>query len=361
MNVGDTMRAALGPPEQTQWLFGHRTDLAAFGGSALVACALLGGALASGVVNEETPTWAWLLLVVCVDVAHVWSTIFRVYLDLAEVKRRALLYVGVPLLTFLGAVLAYGFSALLFWRIVAYTAVFHFVRQQIGWMNLYHRRDGGLSRIDRLLDLATTYAVMIFPLVWWHTRLPRRFAWMIDGDFVPGLAPWAVDLARPVYLVLIAMWLGRFAWRTYATRVVGWGRLLLLSSTALTWYVGIVVFNSDFAFTVMNVIVHGVPYVFLTVRYGQARGRSLGRGALYRLAQVGWPAFFGVVVCLAFLEEVFWDRWVWHDHPTLFGVHGVLNDNWLALVVPLLATPQLTHYVLDGFIWRREPAAQFQS
>ena len=31
-----------------------------------------------------------------------------------------------------------------------------------------------------------------------------------------------------------------------------------------------------------------------------------------------------------------------------------LGDNgWRGLVVPLLAVPQITHYLLDGFLWRR--------
>ena len=32
-----------------------------------------------------------------------------------------------------------------------------------------------------------------------------------------------------------------------------------------------------------------------------------------------------------------------------------------ALVVPLLALPQLTHYVLDGFVWRRSASDHFRS
>ena len=32
------------------------------------------------------------------------------------------------------------------------------------------------------------------------------------------------------------------------------------------------------------------------------------------------------------------------------AVKGLVSA--LALVVPLLAVPQLTHYLLDGFVWR---------
>jgi hypothetical protein len=45
-----------------------------------------------------------------------------------------------------------------------------------------------------------------------------------------------------------------------------------------------------------------------------------------------------------------WDRTVWHERSWLFG------DGWSgpprALCLAALAVPQITHYVLDGFIWR---------
>lgn len=54
----------------------------------------------------------------------------------------------------------------------------------------------------------------------------------------------------------------------------------------------------------------------------------------------------------AFVEELLWDRGVWHDRGWLFGA-GTDFGNWKTAIVPLLAVPQMTHYLLDGFIWRR--------
>ena len=67
----------------------------------------------------------------------------------------------------------------------------------------------------------------------------------------------------------------------------------------------------------------------------------------------GLGAFLGLLVALAFAEELLWDRLVWHERGWLFGNGAALGENLLAWVVPLLAVPQLTHYVLDGFLWRR--------
>lgn len=349
-----SVRASFANTSEREWLFGRNVDLLAFGGSALLAFALLAVGFATGALDRDAPAWLWLFCVVGVDVAHVWSTLFRVYLDGQEVRRRALLYLGLPILAYLAGLLLYGLSVVFFWRFVAYAAVFHFVRQQIGWMRLYHRRDASISTYERSLDIATLYASMIYPLLDWHARLPRRFAWMIDGDFIHGIPTGILVGARAIYVALLSVWCIRFVMHARATGRPAWGRGLLVVTTAVTWYVGIVALNSDFAFTVMNVFVHGIPYFVLTFRYGVRRGEAQEDGVLHRLARVGWPVFLLVVITLAFVEESAWDRWVWHDHPQFFGNSVGVGNTMLAFLVPLLATPQLTHYALDAVVWKRK-------
>ena len=43
---------------------------------------------------------------------------------------------------------------------------------------------------------------------------------------------------------------------------------------------------------------------------------------------------------------------MWRDHPRLFPFPALDLSAWQAIVVPLLALPQATHYVLDGYLWR---------
>jgi hypothetical protein len=61
----------------------------------------------------------------------------------------------------------------------------------------------------------------------------------------------------------------------------------------------------------------------------------------------------------AYLEESLWDSLVWRENPTLFQAFYSLpllkSKQFLAIIVPLLSLPQLTHYILDAFIWRLKP------
>ncbi len=330
----------------SRWLFGPRIDLGVFAGSALASAALVLLAPALG-IGADTPLWAWVLLVLGIDVAHVWSTLFRVYLDADELRRRPVLYAAAPLLAWAIGVSAYCVSSGLFWRLFAYAAAWHFVKQQVGWMVLYGRRSHS-TPAEILLDQAAIYAATLGPFVWWHANLPRPFWWFVEGDFIPGLPPWVGTLALILHFAVLGLWVAaRFRHGLHP------GKALLLLATWVAWFGGIVLARNDFAFTVMNVILHGVPYFALLYQYARARHREGGYGILGIVLRAGLPGFFGLLIALAFLEEFFWDRMVWHEHGALFGSGAFpLSEGALVLLVPLLALPQATHYLLDGFIWR---------
>ena len=339
-------------PDSPPWIFGRAADLTAFGGSALLSVMLVAVGVASG--TEDTPEWVWLTCILAVDVAHVWSTVFRVYLDPKEVQRRRALYLVTPIVCYAGGVLVYlSLGQGGFWRALAYLAVFHFVRQQAGWVTLYRRRGDGEGRVDRWIDTATIYTATVFPLAWWHSRLPRRFHWFVDGDFISGLSAELIQELVPLYWAVLAAFVLRQVQRGLAGRTVNVGKLMVVGTTWLCWWLGIIALNSDFAFTVTNVLIHGIPYLFLTYHYGRRRAHDAPETPLARLLAYGTVGFAATVLALAFCEEWLWDHWIWSERPWLFGEGNPLAHSLVAWVVPLLAVPQLTHYALDGWIWRR--------
>jgi len=339
------------PP--TGWLVSRSWDLAVFGGSALLAVALLAWGALTGALEETTPTWTWVLTVVLVDVAHVWATAYRVYTDPEELRRRPGLYYGVPLAVYTAGVLLYSTSPAIFWRTLAYVAVFHFVRQQYGWVALYRRRLGGHSAVDRVLDDAAIYSATLYPLLHWHANLPREFEWLIPGDFIPGLPREAAGALLPLHLGVMAAYAGRQLWLLSRGRPVSPGKNVVVATTWAAWFVGIVVLDSDYAFTVTNVFVHGIPYLALVWIYGRNRYEAADGLVSRAFRPRAWALYLTPLVALAWLEEWGWDVVLWHERPGLFpGAGSSPGPGTLALLVPLLALPQATHYVLDGWIWR---------
>lgn len=341
-------------------ILGHPArDFAWFVGPGVLAAmaALWLGLAAAGpeVDADDTDLGLWIAGVLLVDVAHVWASLYRTYLDpVARRLHRKRLVVTPLVCVWLGTLLHLE-SPGLFWGVLAYVAIFHFIKQHIGFALIYVRA-GGEAPGDRRVVEAAIWAGTLGPVLWWHAHLPTEFAWFMQGDLVTGVPAWvgtaALVLQAPVWLVFVVRRVQLWR-RGHGHPLVPW----LVLVPAINWHLGIVVFDDDRIFTITNVFLHGVPYLALVwVAGGRQRvTTALGRHA--RGIAVVLAAYYGLLVALAVAEEALWDRLVWHDHPGLFGHAAALDVHPLvmAVVVALLTMPQATHYVLDRFIWRVGP------
>ncbi len=337
--------------EPRRWLHSPAFDIGWFAGPALLSA--LAVVLIPALRAPDTPPWGWLLFVVFIDVGHVYATLYRTYLDPVEFPRRRALYVLVPLACWLGGTLLYRLSALTYWRALAYLAVFHFVRQQYGFMRAYAHLEGRKERWEDHLEAAAIYATMLYPLVYWHSDSARKFWWFVQGDFIHlnRLAgPWAGWLYAAV--------LGAFAGRQLARRRLGLevhpGKLAVIAATAIAWYAGIVAVNSDFAFTITNISAHGVPYYALVWLYGNRTWKDGSWREMWH-KPLFLALFVGLLVFIGYIEEGVWDVLVWKEHAQLYfgaAVDWAPAGALAALLIPLLALPQATHYLLDAWLWR---------
>lgn len=342
------------------WLWSPRCDLSVFVGTAAIALALVAlGPMLGVLPGGSGPEWTWIVGVLMVDVAHVWSTAFVAYLDPVEFRRKRALYIAIPIAAWLVGIAVYQLGEARFWRAVAYLAIFHFVRQQWGWVALYRARAGERSQLGRTIDAAAIYAATLYPLLIWHTQLPKAFWWMREGDLV-ALPRYLSRGAGVVYaIILLAYVIAAVAGAHHRRRsavpgpFTNWGKHAVVGTTAACWYVGIVATNSDYAFTVTNVFIHGIPYLVLVFFYAHRAAPEAPHGPAARIVSRGFLAFLATLWVVAYCEELLWDRTVWHDRPWLFGDGSGAWSAIQAWLVPLLVVPQLTHYVLDGFLWRR--------
>ncbi len=351
-------------------MWGPRADLAVFGGSAAVSLALAGLAPALSKGNTVGP-WTFLLLVVGIDVAHVYSTLFRTYFDRAELGRRPLLYAGVPSACFAILAAVSFLASKHLWTVLAYLALLHFVRQQVGWVAVYRARARAAgapsSTFDRVIDDAAIYASTLVPVFYWHAHLPRNFVWFVEGDFITF--PHAAWMESCVNGAFVTLFVCLFLYTANAVRralrhpCLELGKHAVVVTTAATWFVGIVGTNGDFTFTAANVIPHGVPYLVFLYMVARRKADLAPSGTIARLLSRGAFGFIALLIAIAFSEELLWDRLVWHSHAEVFGflAEADLTATALAFVVPLLMVPQATHYVLDAVLWRRKDTSAEQA
>lgn len=338
------------------WIYRPGADLLFIIGPAFLIT-LIFLLLPEGTAQAEVSPWMWLVLVAGIDVAHVYSTLWRSYFDPDERRKYGPLLFWIPVGAYLAGVALHFVGPLLFWRLLAYLAVFHFIRQQYGFLSLYARHQARPAW-ERQLDAAAVYAATLYPLLYWHTHMPRPFHWFIEGDFLALPYPVLAQVGGVVYALLLGAYVVKEAYLTFQGRAFNLPKNLILLGTVLSWYIGIVYLEGDLAFTATNVIAHGIPYMALVWFYGKKKhARTEKESLLKRVFRWYYlPVFVGVLVIFAYLEEGLWDALVWRDHVGLFpwaqALPPLLAHGELSLVVPLLAVPQVTHYVLDGFIWK---------
>ena len=322
---------------------------------ALLVVYLLPASMKSG---TEMPLAAWVILILLIDVAHVYSTLFRTYMDPVRFRKQRDLFLAVPVICYMAGVLLYSIDNMLFWRLLAYLAVFHFVRQQYGFMRLYSRFDAK-HKLAEKIDTATIYTATLYPIIWWHLHPGRTFNWFVDGGFLSLELPWLLPVASVLYTAIIAAYLVKELLFSFKTRTFNIPKNAIIVGTILSWSFGIIYFNGDLVFTLLNVVSHGIPYMALIWIMGKKEHNALTQKNKFSkvfLQQYGIALFIGILFLLAWTEEAIWDGLVWKEHDTVFftgSLPKIKDINILALLVPLLSLPQAVHYVLDGFIWRR--------
>ena len=319
--------------------------------------------LPARVIHMDLPLWFWVVIILGLDVSHVWSTIFRTYFDKDAFSRNKQLLIATPVVVFALVFIVNYFAKEWFWTLMAHLAVYHFVKQQYGFLAIYKVKAKDFKN-KWLNDKWIIYLSMVYPVVYWHLKKGIVFNWFAENDF------FFIDFGHTVnvvliacniaYGIIIALWLIEELYVTRKSRSqLLYGKIFWFLTTAVNWYLGIVWFNSDFVFSLTNVVAHGVPYIALIIFY-KVRERKLHKDVTINFSLVSKVAFFIVIVSLSFgfIEEMFWDRLVNFDKEAFFGLFISYPDEIqstklsIAVSVAVLSVPQVTHYILDGFIWK---------
>ena len=355
------------------WLFSPAADVALLL-LPVWACWAWCFSLTEQQLTAPVPLWVWVLFVLGLDVGHVWSTIYRTYLDKQEFQQHKQLLRFAPLIAFSGL---FAVAAVLgtqwFWRVLAYIALFHFMKQQFGFLALYKARNAAFERsqlhkaLPNNTDKYIIYFSMLYPVLYWHLSPARNFNWFVYGDFFNfssvQLSATFWQCANMFYFAVLGLWLLHQLYMAYQLKEqaqLPWGKWLWVFTTAGNWYLGIVYFNSDIAFTVTNVVAHGLPYLVLVSYYQAAKksppGQQVQLPLRYFLRLAGLIVL--TVSLLAFAEEYLWEILLNREKQSFFG--WLPYPQFITMPFPLaeplflalLSVPQAAHYIIDAYIWK---------
>lgn len=307
-------------------------------------------------LENEYSFYTWLFLVVFIDVAHVYATLFKTYLVPEAFKEKRKLLIFLPIICFLIGLCLFSMGSKVFWVVLAYIAVFHFIRQQYGFMRLYSRFESK-CRLKVLLDNCTIYAATLYPMAYWFMSTPREYTWFMPNEFFTYKNDLLLQWLGYAYISILLVYSLSVIYQVFKAGHFNIPKNAVVAGTALSWYFGIVYYNNDLIFTMLNIISHGVPYMALIYLSEIKQKPSPSSGIFtYLNDHKGIIIFIGILFVLAFSEEYLWEVMVWNEQ---FSVSDKsIFTNWHFLLVPLLVVPQFTHYILDGFIWKSKKKKQ---
>lgn len=299
-------------------------------------------------IEDDYSFYTWLFLIVFIDVAHVYATLFKTYFVRSEFQKRRKLLIALPIICFVVGMLLFSFGSLVFWSVLAYVAVFHFIRQQYGFMRLYSRNEIK-TKFSVFFDNLVIYTATVYPMLFWFLSSPRKFNWFVEDEFFKSENQNLLEILQWIYFGILILYVIRTIVLSVRNRFFNIPKNAIIIGTALSWYFGIVYFNNDLVFTLLNVVSHGIPYmalIYLREIDQKAHQESTFLKSLKEFK--GFLIYVGILLIIAFSEEYLWEILVWNEQFS----YGFNFSPMQFLLVPLLTVPQFTHYLLDGFIWK---------
>lgn len=293
----------------------------------------------------EVPFAFFILGWTLVDGSHVYSTIYVTYMD-REVRQRLKWHlILIPLIIFVTAFgLTYSGNRALFLSILAYSAAIHFIRQEFGWMKIATRLDKNAPNWLSLYDKFTSYAMTVIPLLWF-IRETSKGSWYEEGDLllVPdSIATFGLNLYWPIVILFLVFNIRH----SLLTKTFNTTKFLVALNTFFGWYIAKTVVEYPYLAIWLMIFHHGWPYYLIVFKTEKVSHKI---GVLKNLGKFKYPVMY--LACAALFYVFLKSHCCSGFSRELRAGSGAI---FLAAIYAFSITPQFTHFILDGVIWKRK-------
>ena len=320
--------------DSNSWIYSPRQDLVLT--AVVFAAALL--------LPTITPTkWGLLefsIVAILIDQNHIFTTLFRIYFDPTEFKRRRMLYLFAPAVAAGAAALTLRIGPSVFWFTFSALSMFHFIRQQFGWFMITIRKNvAALGAAEVLLNKTLFYGLIILPMIYGMSERSIGF-YLIS--FKPELPTF---LAAPVLTLYFMVFTAAVVYEFNKARSTGFLNWAKYNQYLVTFVISFLMHLFGRGMSPVPVIVaHGITYWYASYVMLRRNPNTL-LPPLKNLMMGRWSlvSLFALISTITFL---YWNTFYNADVAKLF--FG--NLAYLAPVV--FGTFSWTHYLLDAFIWK---------
>lgn len=312
--------------------------------------------------------WHWWIFFILIDAGHVFSTAYITYLDKQLFRERYLLFILTPSISAIVLIFirAY-FGSPFLWITIGYLAMYHFIRQQWGFVALYGRSEQEkipvqLALHGRQIDFYLVHFGLIYAYLYFHQYMETNAVHLMLGRKYFQIPH--VDLLMNVVLtanfILLLLFTIKELYFLKAFKVWTWQKQLVIVGTFLVWYTGLI-FRVEWPLAGIATVtfIHGFVYWALVWSSGSKRASKLNQAEwpwrLFRISNL--PLFLGGGLVYGFFSFGFWELVVNKGDLMSLGFFKEIqipnNESFKVILEVGLGLPQVTHYILDGFIWRR--------
>jgi hypothetical protein len=291
----------------------------------------------------QPPYWFFILGWTLVDGSHVYSTLLVSYGDKDMFQQLKTLFLIVPIALLVSAfAFMYSGSPALFFYFLAYLAMVHFIRQEFGWMKIATRFDPAAPGWLMNLDKATAYAMTILPMMWFMRKTQSGF-WYQKGDLL-AIPDNIAEMAMTLYWPVVGVFLITNIYHSLKTKTVNLSKYLVFINTFFGWYMAKVHVQNTYLAVWLMIFHHGIPYYFIVFKTERVSNKIQW---VNNLGKFKYPALY-----LSFAAIFF--AFLMSHSGNSYVIQLAQNQTLKALVYAIAVTPQMTHFILDGFIWKKK-------
>jgi len=324
---------------RSQWIFGFKTDLILFSGTLLISYLIV---LLFYILGFDfdvlAPIWLIPILHVISDGSHIFSTFYRIRHDNQNQKiKYFLLFLFVIALNSL----IFKFDPNLYTHYLAYFAVYHFARQQYGWFMISARKCQTSHTFNTTWDKIIIYNATLVPVLIWMCKPSEVFGWFNVGDLVDLKSPHLIQYITIFHFILFALYFMREFKIYKITKSLPLSKYHILAVTWLIWYPTMAYFQKQIIGLVLFALSHGIQYMYVTFEYEKVhtQNKQISRKALFTVLYL-------LIVFIAIFEVFYNKKFETYTEQKMLPY-------WLIVIgTGFINSFQITHYILDGFLWK---------
>jgi len=298
------------------------------------------------------------VVLVIIDLAHLISMWFRIYTSgqegPREIKKYWLIYAGLIALFFtIGMFKKFNYV----FPFITYFAIFHNIRQNYGFYSFYRKNETkNLNEIK--FEKFFFHLISLFPLILWHMN-PKGFDNYWSRDFLS--IPYIEYLKLPLIIVFGASIILYcvLSFRKYKNNDLSPTKIIFLLAVTFGWYGTMLVAKETLSLFLAIISAHAIAYLFFVWKLYNNQMKSTLSKVTDKILLKKNLVFFGFVLCFGYIARGFietslqsnglrdfWGAGFWHE------LGNVDNNILLVFLFVFPFATQVSHFVIDGFIWK---------